>query len=230
MVDFAKDPYSANPTCQSIGFNTFTMAYTSSGALLTGGLDKTVRLWHASPALIANATVYSPDSTPVVSTGGHYMVAAITDLQKSSELGLWNLDAPGEPALEGTMSLPSAGAAYAAFLDTNVVLTDSRNGGIQIWNISDPHHPRQTASLGNADARIPNENGMGPPDGIGSDGNVLAVLGEDGLHLWHVSSTGAATQSGTFSDPAFSDGPASVLSGGHTAFMATTEIEMPGSG
>jgi hypothetical protein len=222
LADFAKDPDSANPTCQSTGFSTYTMAYTSSGALMTGGLDDAVRLWRASPALIANATIYSPDSTPVVSTGGHYMVTAITDLQKTSALGIWDLDTPGEPTLAGAIPLPSSAAAYAAFLDTNVVLTETQDGNIQIWNISDPQHPRQTASLGNVDPDVDSLDGMGPPNGIGSSNDLLAVLGGDGvMHLWHVSSNGTATQSGTFTDPASSNDPASILGGGNTAFMTT---------
>ena len=222
LADFARDPASATPACESTGFSTYTMAYTGSGALLTGGLDNTVRLWRASPALIANASIYSPDSTPVVSAGGHYMVAAITDLQKTSEMGLWNLGAPGGPALESTIPLRSAAAAYAAFLDTNVVLTETQDGSIQIWNISDPRHPRQTASLGNVGPDVDSIDGMGPPNGIGSNENVLAVQGDGGvMHLWHISSTGTATQRGTFTDPASRNAPASALGGGNTAFMTT---------
>jgi WD40 repeat protein len=222
LADFARDPTSATPACESTGFSTYTVAYTSSGALLTGGLDDTVRLWRASPALIANASVYSPDSTPVVSADGHYMIAAITDLEKTSEMGLWNLGAPGGPALESTIPLPSAAAAYAAFLDTNVVLTETQDGSIKIWNISDPRRPRQTASLGNVSPDVDSIDGMGPPNGLGSNENVLAVQGDDGvMHLWHISSTGTATQRGTFTDPASINAPASVLGGGNTAFMTT---------
>ena len=137
--------------------------------------------------------------------------------QSSGDLG-----APGGPALESTIPLRSAAAAYAAFLDTNVVLTETQDGSIQIWNISDPRHPRQTASLGNVGPDVDSIDGMGPPNGIGSNENVLAVQGDGGvMHLWHISSTGTATQRGTFTDPASRNAPASVLGGGNTAFMTT---------
>ncbi|MQY20291.1 nSTAND1 domain-containing NTPase [Nocardia macrotermitis] len=233
LAGLTKDSEMAVPSCQSTGSSMSTIAYTSTGALLGGGYDNTLRLWRDSPARIPNTVVYNANSTQLVTSGEHVMLAAIMDSQRASALGLWNLDAVGGPTLESTIPVESAAPAepagglfasglFAAFIATDVVLTETDDGDIRIWNIADPHHPRRTAELGqvkNGPGEIP---GGGPPDVVGSNGNILAVLEDKGtLRLWHVDSTGTATQAGVIVDPD-ATGPGSVLGGGNTAFLTTT--------
>lgn len=211
----AQDPADTDPNCISTGFSTFTMAYTSSGTLLTGGFDNAVRLWRASPAIIANANVYSPGA-PAVSNNGHLMIATIADAdaQASSDMGIWNLDAPAGPTLAATLPLTST-VTLAAFIDTNVVLTVTQNGEVQLWNISNLHDPRQTASLGTVNPTV-------GADGIGSTAsNMVAVVGNQGvLNLWRVTSLGTATRVGQVTDPAAANSYGGILSNS-TVFMTT---------
>ena len=207
-------------TCQSTGFSTFAMAYTSSGALLTGGYDSTVRLWRDSPALVANAAVLEADADPSISPDGRFMVAEVADadMQTTSTMGIWDLSAPSGPSLDATLPM-TATAEVATFLSADVVLTVAQNGQVQVWNVSVPHHPRWTASLGTVGSEVY------PQDGAGSNstGDEVSVLGNGGvLRLWHVAATGAASPLGSLTDRA-DTGPGGIIAQGSTAFMTTSK-------
>ncbi|HEV2633502.1 MAG TPA: trypsin-like peptidase domain-containing protein [Actinocrinis sp.] len=216
MVALVQDPDTTEPVCLSTGFSTPTMAYTSSGDLLTGGLDNAVRLWRPSPALIANASAYSAATAPAVSDDGRLMIAALAQTDTPvAAMGIWNLDAPAGPALAATLPLSSP-AALAAFLDPNVVLAVAQSGQVQLWNIASLSHPRQTASLGTVNRALP------PADGVGStaDGTVAVRGGGGVLNLWHVTDAGTATLLGQVNDPAAGNGMGGNLVD-NTVFMTT---------
>jgi WD40 repeat protein len=226
VTSLAQNPHDTYPTCMSIGFSTLTMAYTDSGALLTGGVDGAVRLWHTSPEVIANANGYFLSNPLAVSADGRFMVAAIaqTGNQVNSPMGIWNLDAPAGPALLATFPQSSAGN-YAMFLDPDVVLSGAADGDAQLWNVADPRHPRQTATLDEPDlgsagySAVPNgyDITFDPTRSILADG-----VGSGVLELWHVTANGTATLLGSLTDSAADSGEGGVLATGDTAFMLTS--------
>jgi len=218
LTSAAQNP-ATGPICMSTGFSTDTMTYTRSGALLTGGLDSTVRLWRASPAVIADANPYDFVTPLQVSADGHRMAAAIspTSLGSSAIVGIWNLNAPAGPTLEATLP-PSSAAVGATFVNANVVLSVAKDAHVQLWNIADPYHPRRTASLGTASSTIVGIHNIT----FNPARNIVGVLGDGGvLNLWHVTSTGTATLIGSLTDPAAVGNIGGVLSEGNTAFMPT---------
>lgn len=218
LTAVAENP-STGPICMSTGFATLAMAYTRDGALLTGGLDATVRLWRASPAVVAGANGYGVDVPLAISDDGHLMAGAIssTDTGNASAVGIWNLAAPEGPTLEATLPPSSAGTG-ATFIGTNVVLSIANDRTVQLWNISDPHHPRQTASLGTCSAVMSGLHNIS----FTPARSIVAVLGDGGaLNLWHVTQSGTATLLGSLTDPAGANGPGGVLQQGDTAYMTT---------
>ena len=218
LTSVAQDP-DTQPICISTGFSTDTMTYTRSGALLTGGLDSTVRLWHASPAAITNANGYGFDIPLAVSHNGRLLAAAIspTDEGSPSIVGIWNLDAPGAPTLEATLP-PSSAAVGATFVNDKVVLCITQNAQVQLWNITDLRHPWQIASLGSTSSATSGLYNIT----FNPARNIVAVLGNKGvLNLWHVTSTGSATMIGSLTDPAAANDIGGILQAGNTAFMST---------
>jgi WD40 repeat protein len=227
VTSLAQNPHDTYPTCMSLGFSTLTMAYTHSGDLLTGGADGAVRLWHTSPEVIANANGYFLSNPLAVSANGRLMAAAIAQTmgyQVSSPIGIWNLDAPAGPALQATLP-PSSAGEYAAFLEPDVLLSNAALDGPQLWNISDPSHPRQTATLDETDlgsagySAVPNgyDITFDPATSILADG-----VGSGVLELWHVTRTGTSTPLGSLTDSAADVGEGGVLATGETAFMLTS--------
>lgn len=224
LTSLAQNPQDTIPLCMSTGFSTLTMAYTDSGTLLTGGGDGTVRLWHPSPEVVAGANGYFLGGPLAVSADGRLLAAATaaTGNQVSSPLGIWNLDGPAGPALQAT--LPQPPGNYAAFLEPDVLLSVADLEGPQLWNVADPHHPRQTATLdeafsGNSYSAIPGPYDItfSPARGILADG-----VGSGVLELYHVTNTGTATLVGSLTDSAAALGGGGVLATGDTAFMLTS--------
>ena len=132
----------ASPDCVPTGFATFTVAYTQSGALLTGGFDGKVRLWR--DGLPQARDVYAGNTNWDVSPGGTTMATMVTTLALPPwPVEIWDIAAPGGPVLDAT--LPKANGVR--YLSATVLLTEEA-GAAQLWNLADPRHPVPGDRLG----------------------------------------------------------------------------------
>lgn len=223
-------------TCTTVGFGTLSMAYTSSGALLTGGLDGRVREWH-SPLPKANG-VDLPDSLFgslidfsshwSLSPNGQQVAAPIraADYKDSSSVGIWDLSSPDSTTPVGT--LPVRSAQVVAHLNATTLLTVAAGGAVRLWNLHDPRHPTEAASLGTADTRASSSSSIfNVPFRWEVDwddaGGLVSVLGnDDRLHLWRVTGSGRATHVGSLPASDRTIDTAGVFDDGRTAFFVTS--------
>ncbi|MGK4579065.1 caspase, EACC1-associated type [Kitasatospora sp. HPMI-4] len=213
----------AEPVCSTLGTSIYSLAYTASGALLTGGYDGLVRLWRSPLTQIGEAATFGHSSWDF-SPDGHLMVAPIDSRTSDlpSTTGLWDLSAPDGPGLVST--LPVA-PDLVAFLSPTALVIVVRGGAVQLWNIGDPHHPVRAASLGTAVFPTSVDGGI-ISYGVSWDqeGDLVAVLGSDKrLHLWRVGSSLGATEVGSIPHPDAATGYAGVLPDGRTALLFTKD-------
>ncbi|RLV04545.1 hypothetical protein CTZ27_11560 [Streptomyces griseocarneus] len=224
---------SISPSCTKTGYTTDTLAYTHSSALLSGGSDGAVRSWY-SPVPEAQATeVISTTDSWTFSPDGRLMAAPVTrDDSRTptgpspSPLGIWDLSASGGPVRVATVTLPDI-VQQATFLGPAVLLSVAHNGAVQLWNLRDPRHPTQAASLGTADFILgPRFLDADSIAGTGvtatTAGDLVSVQGMDRkMHLWRITDSGQATESGSLPLPAPRDGFGFTLNRGDTAVVVT---------
>jgi WD40 repeat protein len=206
------------------GFGTRSMAYTASGALLTGGHDGIVRLWHW-PLPEADGATPADDSTWALSTDGDIMAAPIGLTQYRTQLGIWDLTAPGAPALDSHLRLPAL-LQSVQFLSETALLTVAHNGAVQLWNVRNPRHPIQAATLGMANFTVPGPGDIITSTGVTADaaGTLVTVQGSDNLlHLWHINGALHASEIASIRVPNITADFAGTLADGRTAFILTSK-------
>jgi WD40 repeat protein len=213
--------FSGSPTVTGTltGFGTMSMAYTTSGALLTGGNDGTVRLWRR-PLPEAEGTRPTGDSSWALSPSGHLLAAPITSSQTAPPLGIWDLAAPDGPALDATVPLP-AQLQSVSFLNETALLTVDHNGAVQLWNLRAPRHPAKAASLGTANFTL--NGGFIAYPGVSSNtaGTLVSVQRSDNkLHLWRID-TVHATEIGSIPATDTTANLAGIPGNGNTVIVAT---------
>jgi WD40 repeat protein len=202
----------ASADCVPTGFGTFSLAYTESGALLSGGFDGNVRLWRdalpqASGLIVAGATGYGT-VTWDVSPGGRTLAAVVDNAaDKPVSVEIWDIAAPGNPVLDAT--LPAA--AGVSYLSATLLLTQEP-GTAQLWDLADPRRPVPGAGLGAV-----------VPEKVSSAGSLVAVQGGDGMvHLWRVTGARDATQLAAFPDPGVEPGEAIITPEGRAVLALTS--------
>ncbi|MEU2354361.1 WD40 repeat domain-containing protein [Streptomyces misionensis] len=207
--------------CAQTGFDTFTVAYTAGGDILTGGRDGKLRLWRRPLAQAAGMAITGRDVWSMSPDGK--LIAAPRDTgsrTSPSPLGIWDASAAGDPVLDATFRLPDL-PQMVTFLAPKALLTVAHNGAVQLWDLHDTH---ETASLGSVD--FPTEpSGLGPvilTPGVTTDqaGGLVAVQGHDRLVLWRVTGALHAERAGSIPLPE----PASDIAGlvnSHTACVLT---------
>lgn len=195
----------ASPDCVPTGFATFTVAYTRSGALLTGGFDGKVRLWR--DGLPQARDVDAGNANWDVSPSGTTMATLVsTSALPPWPVEIWDIAAPGGPVLDAT--LPRANGVM--YLSATVLLTEEA-GTAQLWDLADPRHPVPGDRLGAV-----------TPQKVSSAGSVVAVQGGDGrVHLWRVTGARDATQLSSFPDPGVQPGEVIITPGGRAALALT---------
>lgn len=210
------------PNCVATGFGTFALAYGPSGALLSGGFDDTVRLWRTPPTQIDNAFASNVVADPT-SPNGRLLITGPTTPSTgpgSDVADVWDIRDPGDPTLAATLELTAAEES-ASFLTDTLVLTVAQDGQVTLWNLTDPRHPRRSASLGSIAHSIVTAGFAGVPVNEDNRYDLVAVLGDaDTLHLWHITASGAAAEAGSITDDAATDS-GGILGDGRTAVVVT---------
>lgn len=204
------------------GFGLSSMAYTASGTLLTGGQDGIVRQWRWPLPQAASAAPFG-DSSWALSPDGNVMAAPLGNSVNSRPLGIWDLTAPGGPALDSALLLP-AHLQSAQFLSETALLTVAHNGVVQLWKVRNPHRPIQAAALGTANFTTAAD-GEITATGVttAAAGTLVAVEGSDNLlHLWHINGTLHAAEIGSIRVPDATADFAGTVEDGHTAFIFTS--------
>lgn len=183
--------------CTPTGFDTYTMAYTGS-AILTGGADGDVRLWH-QPLPQAGGMDIGGSFSWGISPDGRLIAAPLSSpgsVFPSSSVGIW--ENSGLPGLvrEATITLP-AQAQVIQFIRPAGLVTVAGDGTVQLWNLSDPRHPDKAASLGKV--AFAGSGKIIISSGVSADatGDLIGVQGSGSLDLWQVSGSLTARRAGS---------------------------------
>lgn len=143
--------------------------------------DGSVRLWnvrdpqHPQLATTVNGTrgselAYSPDGQTLA-------------IRTERSLQLWKVGSglslvSSTPTMTGA-SRPGIHQYPVAFSTKNIVATGGTDGGVMLWNVSNPFHPVPTASLPSFGAAM-------KAVAFSPDGAMLAVAGGSWVRLWDV--------------------------------------------
>ncbi|MEU2133962.1 WD40 repeat domain-containing protein [Streptomyces sp. NPDC018352] len=218
---------SVTSSCVETAAGTLTMTIIPSGGLLAAGVDGVVRRWRSAARKIEGIGAFGTVDPWSFSSDGRLM-AAPQDGPRSSptrqtrSVGLWDLSTSDSPTLVATLPVSVRGTS---FIRAGVLLTIGWDGDIQLWNLSDAHHPVKAGSLGTAD--FPSvSTGLGDmilTFGVtaADTGHLIAVISKGALHLWRVSDALDAAEVGSIPVPASNVYDAGVLDHGRTAFLAT---------
>jgi WD40 repeat protein len=190
------------PDCVPTGFGVQSVAYTRSGALLSGGPDGDVRLWrNALPK--ASGMTLSPASS-VVSPGGRTAATVVDNsVGEPSSVQIWDVAAPGGPRPAGTLPVAATELSYVS----DTVLLTAGSGPARLWDLAEAGHPVRGAALGNV-----------APAWATTGGRLVAVQGGGRVQLWRVTGARDATRLASFADPGVEQGEAAITANGSAAF------------
>jgi hypothetical protein len=155
-----------------------------------------------------------PAGTPCLAGGsssadGRLMATEVAF--SSGQVDIWGLSGSARPVLDATIRV--AGIGTVQFLSPSVLLIADGEGRTRLWDLRDPRHPVQAASLGKA--------GTESAGTIGAEsiGDLAGIQGLDGqLHLWRITSSAGAVQAGSIPGAPVPDG---IVPDGQTAFQVT---------
>ena len=206
------------PDCTPTGFGTYTMAYTPGGAVLTGGADGDVRLWRQPLPQASGMSIGSSFSWGI-SPDGRLIAAPLGSAGTilPSSIGIWENSGHSGLVREATITL-TAGTQVIQFIRPAGLLTVAADGTVQLWNLSDVHHPDKAASLGKV--AFAGSSDVITSTGVSADvgGDLIGVQGDGRLNLWRVSGSLTARRTGSL--PIRGPGFADVLDD-HTALVIT---------
>jgi WD40 repeat protein len=212
------------PVIENIGFGNASMAPTGGDALLTGGADGVVRLWRTAEPEAADTQAGGPTDWSV-SGGGHLMAAPVqlaNGPADTPDTGIWDISGK-IPVLDATLPVDPATAAFLGNA-SDALLTVDLDGGVTLWNVTDPRHPVRAAALGSA---VLSDVSQWSPDGVvtsDTTGTLIAVLGANGtLRLWRVGKGPRVTLAGSIPVPAPRTDLAGVLPDGQHAVIITNQ-------
>ncbi len=177
-----------------------SVAFSPSGRILAAGTNAGARLWNVAspgrPRQLGPALGKGVSSVAFSPGGGTLAIGTNAGVQ------LWNVASPAHPQLlgapltavgiaasnqVGALQGPVSDAvASVAFSSNGSTLGDAVGSSIQLWNVSDPAHPRL---LGTPLGPLPNGNGR--PSVIyslafSSNGILAAGAADHHVHLWDV--------------------------------------------
>jgi WD40 repeat protein len=206
--------------CTTTSFDTFNVATTPAGKVLTGSTDGTVRLWSQSQPVISDVSVLAQDGLSVSPSGLIAVpIAPSAASVRPTLVGIWSLTASG-PVRLATIKAggPLQDVRFVGANGLMIVTESSDSGGpppyggpVTLWSLRDPRKPARAASLGDAQFSLfPGSNAESSfvaSAGVSSDeaGDIVGVQGNGDLVLWRVSASLAAQQVGTLPVPSYND-------------------------
>lgn len=222
------DSGSVISSCVETAAGTLTMTIIPSGGLLAAGIDGVVRRWRSAAREIDGMGSFGGIIDPwSFSSDGRLMAvpqqgSRSSPTRQTRSVGLWDLSTSDDPTLIATLPVSVRGTS---FIRAGVLLTIGWDGDIQLWNLSDAHHPVKAASLGTAGFPTVST-GLGDmilTFGVttADTGHLIAVISKRALHLWRVSDALDATEVGSIPVPASKINDAGVLDHSRTAYLAT---------
>lgn len=233
LCSLSLDPGSLNSSVPGVtstdtAFGIYSMSYTASGALVTGGPDGIVREWRW-PSRAVSGAAPNDDDMWARAPNGNLLAAAIESGQNGSPLGIWDMAASGGPTLDTTIPFPS-GLRSVNFLGKTVLLTLTDNGEAQLWNVRNPHHPVLGTDLGTVSFTTQSGTASGVVVGAGlttnDAGTLVAVARSDRLlHIFRVNAAAETAEVGSIPVPNANADLAGFVSNDTAAVMTPTAID-----
>jgi len=162
-----------------------SVAYSPDGrAALTGGFDKTAKLWNLGPP--AKATPLRGHTGPVTAVafapdGSTALTAGIDRTAR-----LWSLNDPTHPTLRATLighAGPVRAAAFGSDGGTSIIAITGGDDGAILWDATDPDHPGRLLDLTGHDGAV-------RAVALSPDGHTALTAGEDMTAIvWDISPT-----------------------------------------
>lgn len=213
-----------SPTAVSLptNFSTVSLAYTSTGELLTGGDGGLIRQWSAPLQQIDGLVPSGHGATFDISPDGHLLAGVLTGpLYRPVGVGVWDLSTPAGPVVEATIPVD---AENVGFLTPHLLMTVTGTGRIRLWDLTDPLSPREGASLGSSVIPTTRDWSYSEEVTTNAAGTLVAVRGsDDTLHLWRVTSAYDVQQLSSIPVAGAGGGAVGILPDGRTALLVTSK-------
>ena len=119
--------------------------------------------------------------------------AMLASLGQDGQAQLWDVATPSiQPA--GSIKIRSGAASVAWGVNAGLIYVGEEDGSISVWNVADPHHPRQK---GTYKRHIGGVGGLA----ISPNGRLLASASDDGsVRLWESDTSGRLAEAAVLAD------------------------------
>ncbi|MEV7595904.1 AAA family ATPase [Kitasatospora sp. NPDC089797] len=170
-----------------------------ASSVLSAGTENRIRNWHPTPAAMLSGTgnngIFTRDSRTLAWALDQPGGSSDPNLR---EYRLWRTAGPYDARPAGTFPVLNGG--IVRLVDEHTLLAFSDVGLPQLWDVTDPDHPRRGGTLGELPEHIVGA-GTFTPD-LDTGPGLVVANGRDGLiHVWDVSDARAPKEVSTIRSP-----------------------------